>query len=111
MPRYDYSCKKCGSFTEWRSMSLAADPMACPSCGRRSARSISAPFIANMNPHTRIAHHTNEKSADQPLVASKDSKSHPTKSAARHHGHSHGHGHGHTHGHSHGPSRPWMIGH
>ena len=108
MPRYDYSCKACGPFTEWRSMSFAADPMACPTCGRRSGRAISAPFIANMNPHTRIAHHTNEKSADQPNVVTKEAKGHPSHGAAHSHGRSHGHSHG---GHSHGPSRPWMVGH
>jgi putative FmdB family regulatory protein len=106
MPFYNYTCKKCGVFEEWQSMSRSSLPMACTSCGKRSKRAISMPNISMVDTYQRIAHQRNEKSADQPEMITKGPKEHG--------GHSHGHGghnHGHKHAHSHGPSRPWMIGH
>lgn len=102
MPLYDYSCQKCGPFRDWESMSRASEPAPCPSCARDSQRLITAPFLADMDPHNRIAHHRNEKSADQPLVVHKHATEH------NHAAHSHG---SRRRGHKHGPSRPWMIGH
>jgi len=91
-------------------MSAATVPADCPSCGAPAPRAITAPFIANMNPHNRIAHQRNEKSADEPVVRSAEQvmragkkRSSGAGAGHRHHGH---HGHGHAH---HG--RPWMIGH
>ena len=107
MPIYDYACNDCGPFTEWQSMSLSSKPKACPDCGRRAKRTISAPLIATMDPHRRIAHQRNEKSADQPEVVRKTPHDH---GACGQHSHGHSHGHG-RHQHGHGPSRPWMIGH
>lgn len=106
MPLYDYSCERCGPFREWREMRLYSRPIACPSCGGKSPRAITAPNISSMSKNSRIAHHRNEKSADQPEVVTKKQHDHGA------HGKSRGHGHGHAHpSHSHGPSRPWMIGH
>ncbi len=110
MPIYGYDCEACGPFTEIQPMSRSSEPMPCPDCGNAAPRSISAPFIANMDPNNRIAHQRNEKSADEPRVVS---------------GKPGGHKHGHEHGHSHGArrntglgeglhnthSRPWSIGH
>ena len=118
MPFYSYECKSCGPFEDWQSMARAGDPMACPACGRSSGRTISMPNIAVIDPHSRIAHQRNEKSADQPEVVRRErhDRDHGKKGAGHchhggHHGHGHGRSHGHSHGHSHGPSRPWMIGH
>lgn len=111
MPIYGYDCEACGPFTEMQPMSRSSDPMPCPDCGEAAPRGISAPFIANMDPKNRVAHQRNEKSANEPRVASMPG------------GHSHGHGPG--HGHSHGTrrntglgeglhdthSRPWSVGH
>ena len=107
MPLYDYECDHCGSFRDWRSMSEAAAPADCPTCGYSAPRAISAPFIAGMNPHTRIAHQRNEKSADQPQMVTKTSHDHGACGQPSQ-GHAHDHG---RHRHPHGPSRPWMIGH
>ncbi len=110
MPIYEYTCRNCGSFSGWQSMSLSADPKACPSCSRPSERALSTPFIANMDPYNRVAHQRNEKSADSPEVITKAPADHEHRSS-KHGGHAcHGHGH-HGRKHSHGPSRPWMIGH
>ena len=112
MPIYGYACEACGPFTDMQPMSRSSEPMPCPDCGNDAPRSISAPFIANMDPKNRIAHQRNEKSANEPKVVS-----------GKPGGHSHNHGHG--HGHSHGArrntglgeglhnthSRPWSIGH
>ena len=116
MPLYEYDCGQCGTFTELQSMSSSADPMACPDCGGLSERAVCTPFIANMDPHNRIAHQRNEKSANEPMVSSGLPPGKP---------HGHGHGHGHSHGHSHGHGkqrglgsglqhshgRPWAMGH
>lgn len=110
MPIYGYDCEACGPFTEMQPMSRSSEPMSCPDCGNAAPRSISAPFIANMDSNNRIAHQRNEKSAHEPRVVSEKAG---------------GHGHGHDHGHSHGArrntglgeglhnthSRPWSIGH
>ena len=100
MPLYDYQCDSCGPFREWNAMSEWSAPMPCPRCDTRAERRVTAPFIANMNPHSRIAHERNEKSAHEPRVVRKTRKD-PAK-----HGGSHG-----RHLHVHRGSRPWMIGH
>jgi hypothetical protein len=65
-----------------------------------------APSLALMNPHNRIAHQRNEKSAHEPQVVSR------SRSQQTDHAHRHGHSHGHHHQHRHGAaSRPWMLGH
>ena len=106
MPMYEYFCIKCGPFSEIQSMARWAAPADCPACGHPSERTISAPQIANMDPHNRIAHQRNEKSADEPMMVTKKKHDHAAC------GHNNGHGHSHPgHTHKHGPSRPWMIGH
>lgn len=99
MPLYNYACEECGPFREWRAMSEAGKPVACLGCGEPAPAAVTAPYIANMNPHNRIAHQRNEKSADAPEVVRMK-----TGSDAQPHPHRHGAG-----GHGHG--RPWMIGH
>ncbi|MHC5035574.1 MAG: FmdB family zinc ribbon protein [Planctomycetota bacterium] len=106
MPLYSYVCKTHGVFDAWRNMSESAQPSPCPTCRRRARRAISTPFIASMNPHNRIAHQRNEKSADEPQVVRKKAHDHHADAHPHRHG---GHAHGHAHGHGHG--RPWMIGH
>ena len=109
MPLYDYECGECGPFRDWQSMSAAAGPIDCPDCGIPAPRAITAPFIANMNPHNRVAHQRNEKSADQPEVMSRERIDRAGHKRSAKPGHHHHHGHGH-HGHQH-HGRPWMIGH
>ena len=108
MPIYGYDCDSCGPFTEMQPMSRASEPMPCPDCGDAAPRSISAPFIANMDPNNRIAHQRNEKSAHEPRVAS-------GKPGGHHHGHDHSHGEVRNTGLGPGlkraHSRPWSIGH
>ena len=110
MPIYGYDCEAHGPFTEMQPMSRSSEPMPCPDCGNDAPRTVSAPFIANMDPKNRIAHQRNEKSANEPRVVS---------------GKPAGHSHDHSHDHSHGArrntglgeglhnthSRPWSIGH
>ena len=105
MPLYDYTCSDCGPFRDWQSMNAAAAPVDCPACGDPAPRAIAAPFIADMNPHNRIAHQRNEKSADEPEVMSGKQlrRAGASRSGPGHHHHGH-HGHGHD-------GRPWMIGH
>ncbi len=99
MPLYNYSCADCGPFRAWQSMSNAAEPVACPTCAGLAARMVSAPFVANMDPHNRIAHQRNEKSAHEPRVATHQML-HGQRRTAQH-----------RHAHRHAPTRPWTIGH
>jgi len=108
MPRYNYICEQCGPFEEWQSMAQFDKPFACPSCGIKADRAVSAPSLAMMAASQVIAHSRNEKSADKPEVVSKP------KHIVAEQGHGKDKGCGHTHkhkAHSHGPERPWMIGH
>jgi len=101
MPLYDYTCRACGDFRAWRTMSAAAKTVACPSCDAPAGRTMVAPNLALMHAHSRIAHQRNEKSAHEPRVVNGSEHDH---AHAAHHGHHHQHGHR-TGG------RPWMIGH
>ena len=96
MPIYGYDCEACGPFTEMQAMSRSSEPLPCPDCGASARRTVSAPFIANMDPNNRVAHQRNEKSADEPRVAS---------------GKPPGHRHDHPHHHGHKHARPWSLGH
>ena len=103
MPLYDYHCANCGHFRAWRRMIEAGDPVDCTTCGASASRAVVAPNLALMNPHNRIAHQRNEKSAHEPQVVS---RSRPQQAD-----HAHRHAHGHHPQHHHGASRPWMRGH
>ncbi len=100
MPRYDYSCDECGRFTAWRPMSEYAEPSECPTCGSPAPRAVTAPFIADMNPHTRIAHERNEKSAHEPQVESRRAPDRPDADRSGREDYQRAYG-----------GRPWMLGH
>jgi putative FmdB family regulatory protein len=67
MPLYDYECRRCGPFREWRSMSDYAKTVDCPECQRPAARSVATPALG-MDAGLRKAHAINEKSAHEPRV-------------------------------------------
>ena len=64
MPIYDYRCPQCGDFRASRPMAESAAAVACPACGRASARCLSAPFVVSkggtpgvtQTPRDRMAH-------------------------------------------------------
>src|ERR1700755_2028055 len=66
MPIYDYQCSDCGPFRMMRPMAQSNAPTTCPTCGRVSTKTITAPFLADMAPHNRIGSQRNEKSAHAP---------------------------------------------
>jgi putative FmdB family regulatory protein len=46
MPRYEYICDKCGSFSEDRPLAEYSEPCPCPVCGQSAPRnSISTPLF------------------------------------------------------------------
>lgn len=124
MPIYDYDCRSCGAFRSWAGLSDAQVESACPVCGRLAPRAVSMPFLARMNPNTRIAHARNEKAAHEPMVMSRQElqASGSKRSALFGDNRAHLNHHGHKYGDSrqegedsglrraHG-ARPWMIGH
>ncbi len=108
MPLYDYSCEHCGPFEAWQSMSECRAPFDCPTCGDLGARVVTAPFIADMNPNSRVAHQRNEKSADEPQMMSRGELNGLGSKRSKAPGHG---GHGGHGGHRHHSGRPWVIGH
>ena len=73
MPLYEYFCTKCDdAFTQFNTILNYKQSSPCPDCGQPSKRKIfSAPNVNAMNPITRKAHQTNEKSAHEPKVRNK----------------------------------------
>jgi putative FmdB family regulatory protein len=67
MPLYDYECRSCGPFREWRSMSEYCKPARCPDCHRRAMRSVATPMLG-MEAGLRTALASSERSAHEPRV-------------------------------------------
>jgi putative FmdB family regulatory protein len=126
MPLYDYSCAACGGFRVFRPLRESSLPADCPACAAPCQKLVTAPFLADMNPHNRIAHQRNEKSSHEPQIMSHAALE--RSGVPRAHVHTAVHGHKHVHapppGHGHDDhasgtsaspwvrsSRPWMIGH
>ncbi len=77
MPVYEYLCSDCGPFTRMRSMSEYEQPSECPECGASAPRVIlTAPHCATMAADRRLAHATNERSANAPRTSSSMKGSH-----------------------------------
>ena len=77
MPVYDYLCDDCGSFTEMRPMAECELSFECPSCGQDAPRAyLTAPRLSGMSAERRLAHATNERSANAPGALSRMDKSH-----------------------------------
>lgn len=75
MPVYDYKCRDHGLFHDLASMDQAAQPCACPQCGKLSARVIMIPpEVLAMSPAKRKAMTRNENAVHQPIVSSVDSR-------------------------------------
>ena len=67
MPVYEYLCGDCGAFEAIEPMSRSAEPNDCPACGATSPRvMVTAPSVSLVSQSTRVAHLTNERSADSP---------------------------------------------
>jgi len=78
MPLYEYNCSDCGTFSAMRRMAECSQPSDCPDCGSAAPRVISAPRLSLISSHARLAHDTNERSADRPHTSRTYHKPHPT---------------------------------
>lgn len=77
MPVYEYECRDCGSFQAVRPMSEYSEPCACPACGSSAPRALlTAPGLTSMDSSLRLAHATNERSAHEPHLSSKQGRAH-----------------------------------
>ena len=45
MPLYDFRCRRCGDFREFRPMARSSEPGTCLDCGERTERLLVAPFL------------------------------------------------------------------
>lgn len=72
MPSYDYMCADCGPFTEMRPMAESDLGHECPHCGEEAPRAyLTAPYFSGLSAERRLAHATNERSANAPTLSSK----------------------------------------
>jgi putative FmdB family regulatory protein len=111
MPLYDYCCSTCGPFRAFRPMRESSVPVDCPTCAEAAERMMQAPFLADMNPHNRIAHRRNEKSAHEPQVMSRKDLDQSGESRTHEHCHRDHHSSEHSASNWVRSNRPWMIGH
>lgn len=107
MPLYDYECRRCGPFREWRKMSDYEKAMKCPECGKPARRTVATPLLGTMDAGLREAHGVNERSGHEPRVERRPIG-----------GHDHAHGRGESRfskmdgpGHYVPARRPWAVGH
>ena len=95
MPLYEYDCKQHGVFEAIHSIMQAEEPQRCPSCDALSQRVLSAPRLACVGAHERIARDRNEKSQHEPRL-SRPPKAAPSERPALRASHG---------------SRPWVLEH
>jgi len=77
MPVYEYSCDRCGPFTDMRPMAESDLAHECPGCGKDAPRAfLTAPYFASMSAERRLAHATNERSASSPRALSDMKRTH-----------------------------------
>jgi putative FmdB family regulatory protein len=110
MPLYDYECRNCGPFREWRPMSEWDADTPCPDCSLPAPRQAAAPMLGVLKTNNRIAHERNEKSAHEPMVVRRED-------LPRNHRHGHRLSVNPSIERQFGnvspspPGRPWMVGH
>lgn len=68
MPIYEFSCRRCGTFSLLRTMAQRDAPAVCPTCRQAAARQVTAPNLSLMPAVTRTAMARNEKSRHEPGV-------------------------------------------
>jgi putative FmdB family regulatory protein len=68
MPLYDYQCRVCGPFKEFRPLSEWDKDTKCPNCGSPSKRPVAMPRLQCVSRNVRVAHERNERSAEEPRV-------------------------------------------
>jgi putative FmdB family regulatory protein len=89
MPLYEFRCRECGIFDEWRSIADRSNPANCPSCQQSANRIVSIPAI-QLNGALRL----NKTVNPEPQLAQKRELDPERRTRARSHG-----------------GRPWMINH
>lgn len=70
MPVYDYKCKDHGVFYGLATMDESDKPVACPKCGKMSARIIRmSPDVLKMAPERKKAYALNERNQHEPAFS------------------------------------------
>lgn len=89
MPLYEFQCKSCGLFEQWRGFNESSDPMLCPNCQTMSKRIYSSP-----NLHVGAASAGRLGAQTEPRLITREPRgTTPKKRQANRHG------------------RPWMLSH
>lgn len=68
MPFYDFTCRRCGTFSVLRPIARRDEPAQCPTCRLAASRQVSAPNLSLMPSGIRSAMARNEKSRHEPGV-------------------------------------------
>jgi len=112
MPVYEYLCRRCGPFTRMRPMAEFELPSECPRCAADAQRVIlTAPHCSTLSPQSRMAHASNERSANAPRTLSSLRDSHGSGCTCCSGRSSRPVRKGKTGSKSFPNSRPWMISH
>jgi putative FmdB family regulatory protein len=100
MPLYDYECRDCGSFTEFRPVAAFEEDAVCPDCGRASPRQLlCVPHFGAGSGRFR-AQGVNEKNSHAPETTKRTGKHPPKCSCCRK-----------TPARKTSGPRPWMLSH
>jgi putative FmdB family regulatory protein len=94
VPIYEFLCRNCGSFEQWRSFAEVSSPMTCPSCNGEARRIYSMPATKNLSAAFSNAMNRVEKSAHEPEIVRRP-KGDALPGTRYHPGHSGHHGHNH----------------
>jgi putative FmdB family regulatory protein len=79
MPVYEYLCEGCGPFTAMRPMAEFEAPLECPDCGASAPRvMLTPPRFSALAADVRLAHMTNERSANAPRNSRSLGGKHPS---------------------------------
>ena len=81
MPTYVHSCVEHGEFDDIRPFARSGEAAACPVCGTSCAREFTVPMTTSLDPNSRMAHATNEKSRHEPHVCTSGCTHHKRKPA------------------------------
>jgi putative FmdB family regulatory protein len=88
MPLYEFQCKSCGRFEQWRGFNESSDPMLCPNCQTMAKRIYSSP-----NLHLRASSKRLEEKTEPRLITREPKETSPKSRQTHRH------------------ERPWMLSH
>jgi putative FmdB family regulatory protein len=94
MPLYEFQCKSCGLFEQWRGFNESSDPMLCPNCQTMAKRIYSSPNLHLRSVSTAGSRSKRIEEKTEPRLITREPKETTPKSKQAHR-----------------HERPWMLSH